>query len=564
MPYLSDTLFVRKLKRKTTRNIAVQIVRTERTKAGKVRQKIVRHMGTAPEGPVLDALVQIAERERLRIEEDRQPSLFPSAHSASVILAARHREQPDAPIPLADIRKLVEVKRVCVGFHEVFGALYARLGLSHLFSTRHTMAARLFRQAVLLRLAAPGGSKLAHARRLSKEDGVEVPVDKFYRMMDAVTDKRIAHLQAVVAREVKDLLGGKLDVLFFTTLAFASDKADDLRKKGYSKDGKHNRVQVVLALMQTCDGLPVGYELFQGNTADVKTLEPAIQSLKERFELGRVVFVADSGMLSADNIALLRSLNHDYVIAARLRSMKAEDLAKVTAADPWQRTDDGRKVKEVTIGDRRLVLRYCPKRAAKDAHERRKAVEQAKKRLAAGVKGSSRSSRFLKVSRDAVQLNEAAIEKYRQLEGLHGVWTSLKDTPCQEVYAQYGGLWQIEEGFRVLEHTMAVRPVFHWTERRVSAHLAICFAAFALLRILRRHYNTRHGGEASLSEGQILAELRDVEVSVVRDNTTQRHYVMPAAANSTKIRLYKAMGLTIQRQTVPVEKDAQSSTKKAD
>ena len=100
-----------------------------------------------------------------------------------------------------------------MGFHEIFGALYARMGFVHLFSKRHTMAARLFRQAVLLRLAAPGGSKLTHARQLSKENGAEVPVDKFYRMMDAITERRIAQLQAIVAREVTDLLSNKVDVL---------------------------------------------------------------------------------------------------------------------------------------------------------------------------------------------------------------------------------------------------------------------------------------------------------------------------------------------------------------
>ena len=97
-----------------------------------------------------------------------------------------------------------------MGFHEVFGALYAQMGVVHLFTS--AMDARLFRQAVLPRLAVPGGSKLANARRLSREDGVEVPVVKFYRMMDAVTDKRIVQLQAMVAREVTDLLSGILDV----------------------------------------------------------------------------------------------------------------------------------------------------------------------------------------------------------------------------------------------------------------------------------------------------------------------------------------------------------------
>ena len=109
----------------------------------------------------------------------------------------------------------------------------------------------------------------------------------------------------------------------------------------------------------------MGYELFEGNTADVKTLEPAIASLKARFALDRLVFVADAEMLSADNVALLHSLGHDYVVAA------------------------------------------------KDAHEREQAVKKARKRLASGIKGSGRKGRYLKVNRDAVKLNEAAIERGR-------------------------------------------------------------------------------------------------------------------------------------------------------
>ena len=182
--------------------------------------------------------------------------------------------------------------------------------------------------------------------------------------------------------------------------------------------------------------------------------------LKARFELDRVILVADSGMLSKENIAVLRSMGHDYVVAARLRSMKAEELRKISDTLVWKETGNGRRVTEVSIGGRRLVLRYCPKRAAKDAHERERAVEKAKKRLASGVKGTDRSNRFLKVRRDAIELNQEAIDKDRRLEGLHGVWTSLTETSGPDVYAQYGALWQIEEGFRVLKHTMAIRPVF--------------------------------------------------------------------------------------------------------
>ncbi len=112
-------------------------MRNDRKKDGKVRQRIVRYMGTVPEDPALDAPLHIAEQERLRIEEDVQTSLFPSEHSAHAALEARHRKRSDQPIPLEDIRKLVEVKRICVGFHEVFRDLYMRMGLDQLFSKRH-------------------------------------------------------------------------------------------------------------------------------------------------------------------------------------------------------------------------------------------------------------------------------------------------------------------------------------------------------------------------------------------------------------------------------------------
>ncbi len=137
VPYPTCIMFVPKLKRKTAHDIAVQIVRNHRTKDGKVRQRIVRYMGTAPEDPALEALLHIAEQERLRIEEDVQLSLFPSEHSAHAALETRRRKQSDQPIPLEDIRRLVEAKRICVGFHEVFRDLYKRMGLDQLFSKRH-------------------------------------------------------------------------------------------------------------------------------------------------------------------------------------------------------------------------------------------------------------------------------------------------------------------------------------------------------------------------------------------------------------------------------------------
>ena len=166
------------------------------------------------------------------------------------------------------------------------------------------------------------------------------------------------------------------------------------------------------------------------------------------------------------------------------------------------------------------------------------------------MKGKGRGGRFLKVDPSGVSLHEEAIARDAQYDGLHGVWTSLPDMKAASVYAQYGELWRIEEGFRVLKHTMAIRPIFHWVERRVQVHIAICFVAFALLRILRYRYNTMFGTKERVSEERILTELANVEASIIRDGGTEAEYLIPSKPTPEGIKLYRAVGETLQRQTV--------------
>lgn len=162
------------------------------------------------------------------------------------------------------------------------------------------------------------------------------------------------------------------------------------------------------------------------------------------------------------------------------------------------------------------------------------------------------------MDKDAVSLDEEAIAKDRKFDGLHGVWTSLQSLGPQEIYAHYRELWRIEDGFRVLKSALAVRPVFHWVERRVHAHVAICFVAFSLLRILRHRYHVMHGASEPLSEARILSELSGVEATVIRDRTTQAELLMPSPASTTKARLYNAVGQKLPRRMVLLKKGATS------
>ena len=500
---------------------------------------------------MLDNLLKLAQYEMIQIQEEKKPTLFPAEIDIEEVIAARKQGPQKTPIPIADARKLERLRRLCLGYHEVVGAFYDQMEFAKVFDSRQVMSRRLFKQAILLRLAAPGRSKRAHSRKLSKEIGVEVQVEKLYRMMDTVTEERIEQLKERVCEETMEMLGGTLNVLFFdvTSLSFASEQADELHRKEFSKDGKPHRVQVVLALVQTQEGLPITYELFPGNTTDVKTLEPVIERLKERFKLNQVV-VVDAGLLSEPNLALLKSLGCEYVVAARLRSLNQTQTKIITGKQSWETLSTGQKVCEHTLGGRRLILRYCPKKAALDRQSRNREVKKAKKHISAGVKEVGKNDRFLQIKPDGVSLDEEAIARDRQFDGLHGVWTSLEDMKSAQVCAQYGELWRIEEDFRVSSHTMAIRPVFHWVERRVHAHIAICFVAFALLRILRHRYNTRFGAKEQLSEARILSELSNIEALVICDRGTGAEYIVPVRPTKEGIQLYQAVGRTLQHRTV--------------
>ena len=554
-------MYVRQIPQRKTGNVAVQVVKSFRNEEGKPRQKVLRYLGCVPPGPALDELLRLAEiAKQEELGKERRP-LFPPRSLAEAAFRARHVEAGERPLPIADARRLVEEKRLVLGFHEVFGALYAQLGLSEAWGTGSPVSERVFREAVLMRLAAPGRSKRAQAARLERDYGAEVPLGKIYRMMDRLEGDRIAALSGRVESGVRSLLGDRVDVVFLdvTTLSFAADYEDGLRKKGFSKDGKAHRVQVVLALLQTTGGLPLGYRLFAGNTAEVTTLRPMVEELRARYPLRRLVVVADAALASRGNLAALSAAGFDWVVAARLRQLQDRDLGMVEeqlgrgAAEGA--VPDGRLVDHTVVGGsmkgRRLVVHYSSKRARKDARDRARALDRAHRRLDTAVRGRGRTGRFIKADAGALSIDDEAVVRDARFDGLHGLWTSLED-PGPDIRARYAELWRIEHGFRVLKHTLAVRPVFHWTERRVRAHVAICFVAFALLRIFRWRYQRQHPEAPLPSEETILDELAHVQASLVKDAHSNKRYLIPSSSNSEQRRIYATAGLRLPQQTALV------------
>ena len=256
---------------------SVQVVESSR-EGSLVRQRIVRHMGIALDEDELAKLRTMAEefiaRERAaRLNGD---SLFDVAPVAPRAVGRPARQTLASVAAASEVRlaDLEEVARRVEGPHEVLGHLYEYLGFDRVLPGR---GAAMLRGLVISRVMAPD-SKRASAQHLELHYGRAYPLDSLYRLMDTLHE-RLDALKAIVLEATASLTGGSVQMMLFdvTTLYFESVDADELRAFGYSKDQKYHCTQVVLALATNEDGLPIGYELFAGNTAEVKTLVACMQ-----------------------------------------------------------------------------------------------------------------------------------------------------------------------------------------------------------------------------------------------------------------------------------------------
>ena len=247
---------------------------------GKVRQRIVRHIGVAMDEDELERLRRLGEYVKAKLTDERQPALFAPEKIAEQVIRVGRRGDGKQELPV-DLKQLVEEQRLVTGVHEVYGEMYRLLGLDALLPrSRYRASHDALFHVVMARIANPD-SKRGSVRRLEEDFGVSLPLEKVYRMMDRLDAKAIAHLRTRVGEASRALLPEPVAVLFFdcTTLAFETAVEDALRQHGFSKDGKHRDAQVLLALMVSREGLPVSYEVLPGATYEGSLLPVHADSL---------------------------------------------------------------------------------------------------------------------------------------------------------------------------------------------------------------------------------------------------------------------------------------------
>jgi len=537
---------------KTTPNSprkSVQIVTSVR-KGTRVIQKIVRHVGVAHDDMELKQLKSLAEAIRIKLEAGDQQLIFSPEQVAEETLRAKERASTELELDYkVNLKNLREEQRVISGIHDVYGTLFDELGYqSILKGKRNKVSREIFKQIVLARIANPV-SKKASVDMLAANFGISLNLDHVYQMMDKLDDEAIDNLNKLSYLNTKKLFSEKIDLVFFdcTTLYFESFEEDELRRNGYSKDLKFNQPQVVMSLMVTKEGLPIGYEIFEGSTYEGHTLIPQIKEFKKKYQIDKVVFVADAGMMNTANLEALDSENLEYIVGCRLKSLPQSLQDKVTDPKSYSTITDNLKIGTFEHNSRKIVVSYSETRARKDSYDREKCIERLKKKLEKHKNPKAYLSNFgnkkyLEVSKDIkITLNAEKIASDAKWDGLHGVITNAQDLPSQEILAQYNNLWQVEAAFRITKHDLKVRPIYHWSPRRVIAHLAISFTAFSLVKYLEYRVKLQY---IKLSPEKIKQILLSVQTSILFDSTKKIRYGLPSATSKGALKIYNIFDLS--------------------
>ncbi|MCK5591141.1 MAG: transposase, partial [Candidatus Pacebacteria bacterium] len=340
-----------------------------------------------------------------------------------------------------------------------------------------------------------------------------------------------------------------IDVIFFdcTTIYFETFEEDRLRRNGYSKDLKFNQPQVLLAMMVTKEGLPVGYQVFEGDVYEGHTVIDALKTIKEKRRLDKVIFVADAGMFNKENLAELDELEEEkieYIVGAGIKNMPKDLQQKILDKKNYKEIFKGFKVGEFEHKGRKLIVSYRQKRADKDAYDRDKAIQRLRKKLekqknAKAYLSNYGNKKYLKIEgKTSIELDEEKIKNASKWDGLKGVVSNAQNITNPEILEQYNNLWKVENAFRITKHDLKVRPVFHWKPRRVKAHLAISFAAYSLVKHLEYRVKLQY---KKLSPRVIRETLIRIQTSILYDKRKKIRYGLPSRISKYAQKIYQLL-----------------------
>lgn len=451
-------MFVRK-KKNQSGSVSIQIL----SKIGR-KNKLIKTVGCARTRREEELLIQLAHNEMERLQGTQ--SLFID-HDDLVIENF--------------VRSIANNHLQIVGSELILGKIYRKIGFPE------SGCPDFFKNLVMCRLVYPG-SKLRTVDYFKQHLNIDVSVYSVYRFLDELESRLKPAIEQISFEHTKTVMKGTIGVVFYdmTTLYFEASEEDDFRVTGFSKDGKHQQPQIMIGLLISARGFPIGYKIFEGNTSETKTLIPVIEDFQHRFDIDRPVIVADAAMLSQKNIDALIENNYQYILGGRLKNEPERIKAMVLALDIEEN-----KPREVKCKNGRLVVSFSSKRAHNDHRNREKGLKRLEKRVQTGKLTKAHINnrgynKYLKLSGEVdVTIDYEKFKADSLWDGLKGYVTNTSLSK-KKVIENYSQLWQVEKAFRISKTDLRIRPVYHRLKSRIEAHICICFAAYAVYKELDR------------------------------------------------------------------------------
>lgn len=451
-------MFLRKKKNKSG-TVSVQII----SKAAS-RYKVIKTVGSAKSDQQIQKLWYLGKQEIERLQGQRK--LFVSENDTLI-------DQVFESLENASVRT--------VGPEIIFGKVYDHIGFGNIKET-------LFRHLVIARLAFPL-SKLKTVEYLYRFQGVTLNIDSVYRFLDKLNNQLKQQVEQIAFVHTKKVLGGEISVAFYdmTTLYFEASDEDDLRKTGFSKDGKHQLPQIYLGVLVGLGGYAIGYDIFEGDIYEGHTLIPFLEKITAKFNIGKPIIIADAGLLSNDNLQALEKENYKYIVGARLKN----ETAKVKQKILQKQWTDGQTTRIKKSSDINLIVAYSDKRAAKDQHNRKRGLQRLEKQIKSGKLTKSNINKrgynkYLRLKgKVTIEIDYDKFNEDKCWDGLKGYITNTRLSD-KKIIENYTNLWHIEKTFRMSKTDLRIRPIFHRLRQRIEAHICIAFTAYCVYKELER------------------------------------------------------------------------------
>jgi len=420
---------------------------------------------------------------------------------------------------LIDLSKDVSVSQVYhLGAAHVVSRMLERLGLQRMLERLAAEHPRMQLPwvAIITGMIVSRFIEPCSKRRLNLEQWGQIypgilecdapPLRSFYRAMDVLWNHREDVEATLFDRGgERDLFNQELDVVFYdlTTLHFEStnDHPEDgsLRRFGYSKNHREDLTQVILGLLVDREGVPVGFQLFPGNTYEPHTLPLILEKLKTKYHITRVILVADRGIITKDNVGDLRQAKMDFILGMRLWTMSKAWQTKVMDKRQYRslNKEGTLMIREMEYQGDRLIVTWSRERAERDLAIREEIVKKIRAQLDKKDPEPKQFvthkgyRQFLKgLNEGTPKLDEQAVEASRKRDGFFGVLTCIDDKTLrdEDVFDRYKELWHVEDAFGEIKGPIKTRPMFHWVDPRIESHVLLCLMAYYVESVLIRDF----------------------------------------------------------------------------